>query len=156
MSTPRPLRSNSFLWYMRIVQAIMAAIVLGITGSNASDWHSWKCSLPSRLSYNIACVRHVLFRCFLSLMCCVTGIRNPTSHHISHYVLWSKALNTSPSLEQMGSARNRRLLPRSLARDYRHLSLQLSKPLRRLSRDRRRQRLQCLGWLALLLVLCER
>jgi len=64
ISTPRPLRSNSFLWYMRIVQALMAAVVIGITGSNASNWHSWKCHLPSRLTYNITCVSRVLFRCF--------------------------------------------------------------------------------------------
>jgi hypothetical protein len=64
MSTLRPLRSNSFLWYMRIVQAVAATIVLAITGSNASNWHSWKCSLPSRLSYNIVCVCHARFRSF--------------------------------------------------------------------------------------------
>jgi hypothetical protein len=56
MSNLRPLRANSFIWYMRIVQAIAAAVVLGITGSNASDWHSWRCHLPSRLAYNIVCV----------------------------------------------------------------------------------------------------
>jgi len=54
MSTKRSLRSNTFLWYMRIIQAIGAVLVLGITASNAADWHSWKCSLPTRLTENLA------------------------------------------------------------------------------------------------------
>lgn len=98
LSTRRPLRSNSFLWYMRIVQALMAAVVIGITGSNASDWHSWKCSLPSRLTYNIVCVRRALFGCFLCLTCHVTGIRNPASRPLSHLSLGSEELNSSLSL----------------------------------------------------------
>jgi len=98
LSTRRPLRSNSFLWYMRIVQALMAAVVIGITGSNASDWHSWKCNLPSRLTYNIACVRRALFDCFLCLTYHVTGIRNPTNRPLSHLSFRPEDLNLPPSL----------------------------------------------------------
>jgi hypothetical protein len=76
----------------------MAAVVIGITGSNASNWHSWKCSLPSRLTYNITCVRRALFYCFLCLTYHVTGIRNPTSRPLPHLSFWSEELNPFPSL----------------------------------------------------------
>ena len=54
------LRSDAFLWYMRIGQLLVALIVLGIAGNNVSLWHDWDCAAPSNLSFNVACVRPVI------------------------------------------------------------------------------------------------
>jgi hypothetical protein len=86
MSTQRPLRSNSFLWYMRIVQAVAATIVLAITGSNASNWHSWKCSLPSRLSYNIVCASITL----PVIIYLITSSGPKTSTHLLPWNRWAQ------------------------------------------------------------------
>jgi len=86
MSTQRPLRSNSFIWYMRIVQAIAVAAVLGITGSNASDWHGWHCHLPSRLAYNIVCASVTL----PVVIYLITSSGPKTSTHLLPWNRWAQ------------------------------------------------------------------
>ncbi|KAL2049279.1 hypothetical protein ABVK25_010457 [Lepraria finkii] len=47
-------RSFPWLWFVRLSAIVFSVIVLGITASDASKWDSWECSVPSKLSYNIA------------------------------------------------------------------------------------------------------
>jgi hypothetical protein len=50
-------RTNSYLWGLRFIQILFALIIVGIAGSNISDWHSIGCSSPAGLSFNFAIVR---------------------------------------------------------------------------------------------------
>jgi hypothetical protein len=46
------------LWCLRIVQFIFALSVLGVAGSDASDFHSIECHTPGKIGFHIAVVRH--------------------------------------------------------------------------------------------------
>ena len=35
------VRADAPIWYMRFAQLFLAVVILGITGSTASDWHSF-------------------------------------------------------------------------------------------------------------------
>jgi len=55
---PKPAeRTNSYLWGLRFIQILFAVVIVGIAGSNISDWHSLGCSSPTGLSFNFAIVR---------------------------------------------------------------------------------------------------
>ena len=56
MAPARPLRSDPVVWSLRILQALVTVAVLGMTGDAAANWHSWHCSVPSRLGFNLAAV----------------------------------------------------------------------------------------------------
>lgn len=57
-------RTNSYLWGLRFIQILFALIIVGIAGSNISDWHSLGCSSPAGLSFNFAIVGSSFFlRC---------------------------------------------------------------------------------------------
>ncbi|KAL8946709.1 MAG: hypothetical protein Q9222_006933 [Ikaeria aurantiellina] len=47
-------RAFPWLWNVRLLQLFITIIVLGITASNAGDFSSIGCSVPSKLGYNIA------------------------------------------------------------------------------------------------------
>ncbi|KAL8773678.1 MAG: hypothetical protein Q9209_001444 [Squamulea sp. 1 TL-2023] len=47
-------RGFPWLWFVRLLQMLVTVIVLAITASNASDFTSLSCSVPSKLGYNIA------------------------------------------------------------------------------------------------------
>ncbi|KAL8714515.1 MAG: hypothetical protein Q9220_001463 [cf. Caloplaca sp. 1 TL-2023] len=47
-------RAFPWLWFVRLLQLFVTIIVLGVTASNASDFSSIGCSVPSKLGYNIA------------------------------------------------------------------------------------------------------
>ncbi|TAQ90355.1 hypothetical protein B7494_g1330 [Chlorociboria aeruginascens] len=50
-------RINKYLWGLRFVQIIFAIVIVGITGSNMSDWHNLQpggCNSPPNLSFNFA------------------------------------------------------------------------------------------------------
>ncbi|KAE8449642.1 hypothetical protein EG329_007972 [Mollisiaceae sp. DMI_Dod_QoI] len=47
-------QTNSYLWALRFIQIVFALVIVGIAGSNMSDWHSMGCSSPSGLSFNFA------------------------------------------------------------------------------------------------------
>ncbi|KAL8778249.1 MAG: hypothetical protein Q9213_007501 [Squamulea squamosa] len=49
-------RGFPWLWFVRLLQILVTLIVLAITASNASDFTSISCSVPSKLGYNIAAV----------------------------------------------------------------------------------------------------
>lgn len=50
------LRKQPILWALRFVQAVVAIIALGITGSQAAVWHDIGCGTPAKVGYNIAAV----------------------------------------------------------------------------------------------------
>jgi len=54
MAPLQPLRDYAVIWYLRILQAVVTICVLGITGDASTNWHSWHCSTPPRLAFNIA------------------------------------------------------------------------------------------------------
>ncbi|KAL8733516.1 MAG: hypothetical protein Q9181_003564 [Wetmoreana brouardii] len=47
-------RCFPWLWYVRLLQMVVTIIVLAIAASNAHDFSSIYCSVPSKLGYNIA------------------------------------------------------------------------------------------------------
>lgn len=49
-------RSFPWLWYIRLVALVITLIVLGITASNTSTFHSIGCDAPARLLFNLAVV----------------------------------------------------------------------------------------------------
>jgi hypothetical protein len=59
------IRSNQFIWGVRIFQAIFAFSILGICASNAAGWANLGCSTPSRLGYHLAAVGNPFFIYFL-------------------------------------------------------------------------------------------
>lgn len=50
------VRSSRFIWGVRIIQAIFAFVLLGVTAQGASAWHSLNCTTPTKLAYHIAMV----------------------------------------------------------------------------------------------------
>ena len=48
-------RGFKLIWYIRIVQIIGTLVVLGLAGLNAYGWS--ECSVPSKIAWNLACVR---------------------------------------------------------------------------------------------------
>lgn len=54
------LRSSPYVWGVRLVQVLVSAAVLALSGVNISDYQAVPCTIPVHLQYNIAAV------CFLS------------------------------------------------------------------------------------------
>ena len=63
MATTTPsLRTDRFIWYVRLIQALFVLVVLGITSQSSLIWvNDVGCSTPQPLAWNIACVSFSLF-----------------------------------------------------------------------------------------------
>ncbi|KAI9807979.1 MAG: hypothetical protein M1825_005286 [Sarcosagium campestre] len=89
------------LWILRIVQLVFSIIVLGLAASDAADWKKSECSIPAKLSFNLAvAVLSILASLYLILS---TGKSAFIPHHIFAqapidlilFVLWIAAAATA-------------------------------------------------------------
>ena len=56
-TTKSSLRTDRFIWYVRLIQALFVLVVLGIAAQSSLIWvNDVGCSTPQRLAWNIACV----------------------------------------------------------------------------------------------------
>lgn len=50
-------RGFSWIWFIRFAQLVLSMIVLGLAAWNISDLKSLHCDAPSKMAFNVACVR---------------------------------------------------------------------------------------------------
>ncbi|KAI4250087.1 MAG: hypothetical protein L6R40_000259 [Gallowayella cf. fulva] len=79
-------RCFPWLWFVRLLQILVTIIILAITASNASDFTSIGCSVPSKLGYNIAAA--VLSFIVLLLLILSTG--RTTFFRVVPWIVWGQ------------------------------------------------------------------
>ncbi|KAI4199079.1 MAG: hypothetical protein LQ350_004834 [Teloschistes chrysophthalmus] len=84
-------RCFPWLWFVRLLQIVITIIILAITASNASEFSSITCDVPSKLGYNIAAA--VLSLIVLIILLLSTGPK-PSLRVLPWFIWGQLALDT--------------------------------------------------------------
>lgn len=50
-------RGFPWIWFLRIAQAVISLVVLGLAATHISTLNDLGCSVPGKMAWNLACVR---------------------------------------------------------------------------------------------------
>jgi hypothetical protein len=142
-TTISSLRTDRFIWYVRLIQALFVLVVLGIAAQSSLVWvNDVGCSTPQRLALNIACVSFPFPPSPSSLYpwISLTDFRPSPGrpHPHSPTLLYPHHRTPFPdaSLEHLGPNRPGRALPHPLDCRHSHFLGRLRRPVQRLLRSR--------------------
>ncbi|KAL9599163.1 MAG: hypothetical protein Q9219_004030 [cf. Caloplaca sp. 3 TL-2023] len=106
---PRALESRNGESYLRVVyrfvrvaQMVITIIILAITASNASDFSTIGCSVPSKLGYNIAAVSLNAAQPMMEMLIFHQGGFVIPCAHCTSPLDWAEARTKDPSMVHLG------------------------------------------------------
>jgi hypothetical protein len=138
-TTKSSLRTDRFIWYVRLIQTLFVLVILGVAAQSSLAWvNDAGCSTPQRLALNIACVSFPfsLSPSGLYPWISLTDFRPPPGrpHPHSPTLLYPHHRTPFPdaSLEHLGPNRPRHALSYPLDCRHSYFLARLRRPMQRL------------------------